>query len=366
MPARPIVTALFFTVLAVASLHTQSTVHAQATVTDLNEAGWKAVQNGDGDRGSVLFARALALRPRDPVLLLGAGASAHLQGKPQEAIVRLQQALQFDPKLTTAAQLLGQIAYDQGQVDLAIQTYEQALKYAPANAEIARQLEMWRRDAKVHENFQEVRYDRFKVMFEGHEEQLLAVQVSAILSRAFWRVSERIGEYPSDTIVAVLYTEKQFRDTTRAPEWSGGLYDGRIRVPTGGATQNPSLFEAVLAHELTHAVVAHIARRGVPVWLHEGLAQYFEGADPQAARRRMKASGRSIPLIRFEGTFTNLNAADATVAYDESLLAVSVIMDRPGFGWGPLLHALADGQPFARAIDSFGFSYADLEAPFTR
>lgn len=122
----------------------------------------------------------------------------------------------------------------------------------------------------------------------------------------------------------------------------------------------------MLTHELTHAVVAHMARRGVPIWLHEGLAQYFEGADPVEAQRRIKAAGRSIPLIRLEGSFTNLSAADAQLAYDESLLAASVIMDRPGFAWWQLLRSLADGRPFEQVIGSFGFSYADLEAPFTR
>jgi hypothetical protein len=338
---------------------------AQSSVAELNDAGWKAVEKGDGDRASRLFAQALGLRPNDPVLLLGAGTSAHLQGRPQEAMVRLQRALQLDPKLTTAAQLLGQIAYDQGQVDLAIQSYEQALKSAPANADIASQLAAWRADAKLHENFEEVRYDRFKVMFEGPAEQSVAVRASTVLNRAFFRIGEKLGEYPSDAIVAILYTEKQFRDVTRAPEWSAGLFDGRIRIPAAGAAQNPELFERVLTHELTHAIVAHIAPRGVPVWLHEGLAQYFEGNDAGAAHRRIRTIGRMIPLKQLEGSFMNLNAAAAQLAYDESLVAVSVIFDRPGFGWDRLLHALADGQPFERAIETFGFSYADLEAPFS-
>ena len=59
-------------------------------------------------------------------------------------------------------------------------------------------------------------------------------------------------------------------------------------------------------------------------------------------------------------------AAGAQVAYDESLLAVSVMFERPGFGWTRLLHRLADGQSFEDAIPNFGFSYADLEAPFAR
>ena len=121
-----------------------------------------------------------------------------------------------------------------------------------------------------------------------------------------------------------------------------------------------------MTHELTHAVIAGIVRREVPTWLNEGLAQFFDGSDPAAARRRMKAPGRPIPLKDLEHGFGHMGAAPAQMAYDESLLAVGVMADRPGFGWSRLLGRLADGQSFAEAIPNFGFSYADLEAPFAR
>src|SRR5207245_11193292 len=103
-----------------------------------------------------------------------------------------------------------------------------------------------------------------------------------------------------------------------------------------------------------------------PVWLNEGLAQYCDGADPDAARHRMKAIGRWIPLKVLEQSFRRLNRADVQAAYDESLLAVSVILDRPGFIWTRLLHELEDSQAYEATIKNFGWSYADLEAPFAR
>jgi hypothetical protein len=203
-------------------------------------------------------------------------------------------------------------------------------------------------------------------MFEGREEASLAAQATAILDAAFFRIADKLGEVPTRTIVAVLYTEKQFRDITHAPEWSGGQYDGRIRIPVAGAAQKPEAFERVLTHEFTHAIVAGIVPRGLPAWLNEGLAQYFDGTDPSAAQRRLKAGGRAAPLKHLEAGFSRLSAADAQIAYDESLVAVSVLFDRPGFGWIRLLHRLGDGQSFEDAIGSFGFSYSDLEAPFAR
>src|SRR5262249_17834051 len=159
----------------------------------------------------------------------------------------------------------------------------------------------------------------------------------------------------------ILYTEKQFRDITRAPEWSTGFYDGRIKIPAAGASLKPALFERVLKHELTHAFVAGIAPRGVPAWLHEGLAQLFEGADVDEARRRMRIGGRVVPLAMLAQLFSVLGAADAQVAYDESLLAVSHLSARGGFNWSPLLRDLGAGRSFEDAIAGVGLSYADLE-----
>lgn len=360
MLARRAITTLCVLVFSLASLQ------AQSRSTELNEAGWKALRDGYSDRAAALFADALTLRPNDPVLLLGSGAAAHALGRQQDAMARLQRALAVNPSLTVASKLLGQIAFDEGEVDLAIRTYANALKYAPDDAELTRALNAWRRDAEVHHTFENRRYDRFRVMFEGRAEESLATQATAVFNAAFFRIGETLGEYPTNTIVAILYTEQQFRDITRAPDWSGGQYDGRIRIPVAGASQKPELFERVLTHELTHAVVAGIAPNGVPTWLNEGLAQYFDGTDPQVARWRMKALGRSVALKNLEPGFGHLSPAEAQVAYDESLLAVSVMFDRPAFGWMRLLHRLADGQSFEEAIKNFGFSYADLEAPFAR
>jgi len=361
MSARRLMATICLGLLAFTPLHAR----AQSRVVELNDAGWKALEKGDVDRAARSFAEALSIQPNDPVLLLGAGASAQAQGNPREAMTKLQRALEVDPKLLPASRLLGQIAYHQGDVDLAIKTYEKAVKLKP-DAELSSELAAWRQEADVHSTFEERRYDRFRVQFEGRAEELLASQATNVLNAAFWRIGQKLGAYPADTIVTILYTEKQFRDITRAPDWSAGEYDGRIRIPVAGATHNPKLFEEVLTHELTHAMLANLAPHGVPVWLNEGLAQYFDGTDQDAARRRMKALGGYVPLENLEGSFMGLSASQAQVAYDESLLAAAVMFERPAFGWTRLLSELAAGQPFYRAIESFGFNYADLEAPFKR
>jgi tetratricopeptide (TPR) repeat protein len=341
-------------------------LYAQSNVQELNDAAWKTLEAGNGRRALALFNEALSLRPNDPVLLTGAGAALQAEGRPKEAMARLKQAVAVKPDLTVASILLGEIAFAEGDAALAIKTYESALKHKPGERILVAKLKEWKQETETHRSFESERYDRFRVMFEGRAEQATATQAVAILERAFWRIGEKLGSHPPGTIVTILYTEQQFRDITRAPEWSGGRYDGRIRIPVAGASRDSALFERVLVHELAHAMIDAIGGSRVPSWLHEGLAQYFDGTDVQAARQRMRATPGSIPLKHLEGGFSRLDSREARVAYDESLLAVNVMLDRPGFGWPSLLSRLAGGQTIADAMPNFGLSYDDLEASFKR
>ncbi|HLG54207.1 MAG TPA: tetratricopeptide repeat protein [Vicinamibacterales bacterium] len=342
-------------------------LRAQSSAAALNEAGWKMIQKGEPARAAKLFADALALQPDEPVLLFGAGVSAHLQDRSSDAKPRLRRALEVNPRFTAASLLLGEILYGEGELDQAIRTYEKALTFAPANRDLTAGLQNWRKEADVHHSFIERRQDRFRVMFEGRTDAALAARTTDALNTAFWRIGQELRAYPSNAIVVILYTEKQFRDITRAPEWSDGYYDGRIRIPVAGATRaHPALFESVLVHELTHAMVTSLAPRGVPAWLHEGLAQHFEGADARAARRRLQTHGRRIPLDQLEGSFSNLTPAGAFIAYDESLVAVTAIIERASISWTQVLYALAESDRPAETLRGFGVAYADLEASFAR
>ena len=345
---------------------TAASAHAQS-VADLNETGWKLLDQGDADRAAKVFADALARRPDEPVLLLGAGISAQQRGESAKARTQLERALQVNPRFTAASVVLGEILYQQGDLDRAIATYEAAAKYSPRDPELKAQLAVWRAEADVHSTFVERRQDRFRVLFEGRTDASLGALATDVLTNNFWRIGEELGSFPSDPVRVILYSDKQFRDITRAPAWSGGLYDGQIRVPVAGASQSPQLFEHVLSHELTHAMVTSIAPRGVPVWLHEGLAQHFDGTSIAAARKRLRLQRRRIPLEQLEGSFDNLTATDAVIAYDESLLAVSAIPERRrDMTWTQLLYGFANGGNPRQALGSFGIDYADLEASFEK
>jgi tetratricopeptide (TPR) repeat protein len=339
---------------------------AQSSVAQLADAGWQAVEKNDADKAAAAFREALNISPRDGVLNFGAGVAAHMQGREHDASLLLQKAISLEPRLIEASALLGEIAYREGELDLAIRTYEAALARVPRNPSMKRRLEEWRSEAATYEQFDTLRDDRFSVMFEGPVEKKLAARATTVLGQAFWRIGKDIGAYPSNSINVILYTDKQFRDITGAPEWAGGGFDGQIRMPVRGALQNLQEFDRVLTHELAHAMLKAVASRNVPVWLNEGLAMHFEGYDGAIIERQLAAARIYVPLAVLKNSFTRLSTAQANVAYAESLFATAALLERVGPGLADLLHDLDSGLPIEQAVERFGITFPDFENELAR
>ncbi len=318
----------------------------------LARAGWDALDAGRVPEALAAFEAALRLDPQQPPVLLGAGLAAHLRGREDEARRFLVDALKLNPGLTEASLVLGAVLYQSGDIDGAIDAYQQALAHTPDHPRLVQQLEAWRKEAALHSGFGRKLANHFTVLFEGPAEAQLAERALAILEAAYLRIGTALYTYPTEVITVVLYTREQFHDITQSPEWAGGAFDGRIRMPVQGALADAAEFGRVLTHEFTHALVRSIAGRGVPYWLDEGLAVRFEGTDPERNRARLRASGPSLPLGRLERSFAGLSAKDAAAAYAVSAAAVDRMFEAAGApAVVSLLEAIGRGVPFAEAFE---------------
>jgi tetratricopeptide (TPR) repeat protein len=346
-----------------------TSVSAQPASSEALDKGFQALQSGDAASAASIFREALTRHPGDPQLLFGAGVAAGIQGQDKDAIAFLKQALQIEPQLLQAAVFLGELLYRQGDLELAIKTYERALPGAPPSVAVGirGRLTAWREEASLPQNRDAIRDDRFTISFDGPVQQKLAARATSVLSAAFWRIGKALGAYPSAPINVILYSERQFHDITGAPEWSAGGFDGQIRVPVRGATQNLGEFDRVLTHELTHAMLKSIASRNLPAWLNEGLAMYFEGRDTAMSERRLAAARLFVPLAVLQTSFARLNSAQAVIAYEESAFATRALVDRIGpAGVGQLLQDLGTGQTMDQAIERFGITFAAFESDLER
>ena len=315
-------------------------------------AGWEAIRTGRSQEAAAAFAEAISAEPRDPSLYLGAGLAAHLLGQATKARQSLEQALELAPNYTTASLLLGEILYRGSDLDGAIRVYEAALTHAPNHEALMRRLAEWRRESALHSRFFQSNGSHFTVLFEGPSDEQLAARAIELLEAAYWRIGTAFYTFPEQVITVVLYTQEQFRDITRSPDWAAAVYDGRIRVPVRGALTRPDELERVLAHEFTHVLVRTLAPQGVPTWLNEGLAVLFENGGEQWADRTIASASRRLPYAKLNGSFAGLTGRDARLAYAQSALAAQRLVDLAGTpAVVALLQDLAQGEPFERAFE---------------
>lgn len=329
---------------------------APTSIYTAGRAAWDALRDGRHDDAAEAFAAALRAEPRDPSLHLGAGVAQYLLGRTSAAQQSLERALTLAPWLTTASLLLGDILTRAGDSAGALRVYEAALGHANAAPEstsrLRERIEALRREISVHSGFYESQGAHFAVLFEGPADEALARRAIDVLEAAYWRIGSALSTFPDRVVTVVLYTEEQFRDMTRSPQWASAAYDGRIRVPVGGVRADSGELERVLTHEFTHALVQAIAPRGVPTWLDEGLAVTFEPGGAAWADEHLAASSARLPLERLTRSFAGLPAAHATLAYAQSAAAVRALLD---LGGAPavvaVLQDLARGETFERALE---------------
>ena len=207
-------------------------------------------------------------------------------------------------------------------------------------------------DDPIHRDFFQSQGSHFTVLFEGSRDHQLATRALEVLEAAYFRIGSMLFAFPERPIPVILYTEQQFRDITRAPEWAAAAYDGRIRVPLRGALHQPAELERVLTHELAHAIVQAIAPTGVPAWLAEGLAVYFEPAGAAWVDETLAATPRRLAFSRLAQTFRGLSAQDARLAYAQSgLVARRLFEEGGGSAVTAILQDLAAGRTFRTAFE---------------
>jgi tetratricopeptide (TPR) repeat protein len=341
---------LSFSVLWIAVSTAALVAQVNPLVDLLAQDGWKALAAGQAAAAAKIFQQALAIDANNPELHLGAGTAAYLDRRDEAAQTALERALQLNPALPRARELLGLVQYRRGDLFGAIRTYELIDRSQSQNQQASERLERWRDELDLHNRMNTVVSSAFTVSFEGETNAELAALAMASLERAVERIGQVLSTYPDKQIPVVLYTTEQFRDITLAPMWAGGAYDGTIRVPMRGALANPQELDRVLAHEYTHALIHTLALRNVPTWLNEGLATALEKDSQIDAQSRSQPLPRGV-LAALQTSFGRFTGEQAKLAYDVSARASRQLLDEAGgFAVANLLRDLGQGVKFDEAF----------------
>jgi tetratricopeptide (TPR) repeat protein len=311
-------------------------------------------------------AQAVQIDDRRATLHLFKAQDARRAGNARTAQEELRLSLQFNSTYVPSLLETADILYRQGDNEQALEYYVEARDKDPHVEGLAAMIDKIAREQKIEGSFEKRASGDFTVSYEGSVNESAARDVLDILWHASREIGRELDAYPSEKLQVVLYTRDQYNGAVTAPDWSGALFDGKIRVPLpGGALQDAqrARLRQTLYHEYAHALVSVLTPDvKPPTWLNEGIACYFE-LDRSARRERddndrgilagLASRGELKTVEQLPETFTGIaDARQAELAYRVSRNFVSWLAGRQGMSRArAVLVAIRDGKTSAEAIE---------------
>jgi len=249
--------------------------------------------------------------------------------RPNDALAVVEAHLRSNDPDATMLTLAGYAAYQSDRADLAVDYWKDSLSLAP-NPAVERYLAVAERELNEDRSGEKL-FGAQVMLRYGRDlmEPALAREALEMLEREYLRISQELGCRTDERIVAIAQSSEEYQRTTGAAEWSGGQYDGRIRVAVMDGGRLGENTRRAFSHELVHACLNQLG--SYPTWLHEGLAQKLSGETLSASERALidglATEGRLPALSSLNGLWAGLGTAGATVAYSTALAAVDLIYE---------------------------------------
>lgn len=264
--------------------------------------------------------------------------------------------------------VLGEVYYSLNRLEDAVLAWEQFERLGGGNPRILARLARAREELSLSSRQKYREVSDFVFYFDAAIPPETVDRVAASLEKNSRELSVFFGISLPGPQVVILYEGRAYFALVSIPEWVSGVFDGKIRIamdPGGGVT--PEL-ETVLIHELGHAFLRQASRDRAPGWLHEGLAQWFEGK--RILRGEFAgAFARALihSLSELEGNLARkADRAAARSNYVEALGLVEYLMQERGAGAiACIVRALAEGSTLEEALRrETGFTPAELLTGF--
>jgi hypothetical protein len=246
--------------------------------------------------------------------------------RPQKALELLEPELKThrDPTLLALA---GVAAWRSDDSRQALEYWRASLDIAPS-PEVEKLYHQVERETKGDQSNERLYGMRVLLRYEGSAVPAdTARQMTEVLDHEFIRISQELGCRAEERVVAIVQSPDAFRKSTDSAEWSGGQFDGKIRVPIFDPRVVDKTMLRALAHETAHACLTMLGQW--PAWLQEGVAQKLSGDSLSAAQTKKLADlarQRKLPrLSNLKQGWSRMDADHAAEAYALSLAAVELL-----------------------------------------
>jgi hypothetical protein len=261
---------------------------------------------------------------------LGRAVKLLNERQPRAALEAAEKALRITGRTVDSLVLAGMAAYHSDEPARALEYLREAQELRPDRL-VAQWIARIEKEQSGDRSAEKLYGTRFLLRYEGGTlDPEVARSMVATLESEFTRISAELGCRTDERIVTVVQSRAAYMASTDAAEWSGGQFDGKIRVPIVPSPSISAETRRAFAHELVHACLYHMGQ--FPAWLHEGMAQKLSGdsltPSRRAALRAMVRGGRVPRLANMSQSWSRLSAEHAAVAYTYALAAVELMLER--------------------------------------
>jgi tetratricopeptide (TPR) repeat protein len=324
---------------------------------------------GSIDRAIELFSEAVARDPDNGVALARLTVAYLRKGDREFAEFYLNLARQSAHRVEPTADTyvaLGNAYEAENRLDDALEAWEEARRLGDRSDALARKISRVRADWAYSHGQRYRATDNFEIYYDRRIADSLTAFVGDSLEKALPEESRFFLDELSGSTIVILYEGRRFFELREMPDWVGGSYDGKIRVPIDLGRPPDEALLGLLRHELAHAFLARLSRGRAPGWLQEGLAQFVEGrrVDPSTAASTFAEKPTDILTTLEAALGQRADRAAAHRAYTLSLSFVEFLASRVGSSGVVCLAAdLGQGRDLGDAFErQFGASPRSMEA----
>lgn len=307
--------------------------HATPLATCLTLIGIDRAGRRDFSGALDLLDQARDLLPLDPAILETHVRLLVAADRRVEAADILDDQADITARTPSLLILRGDISYREGNLNAAIADYRTALELSPGQQGWQEQLRRMEKEIGVERDMEREASVHFSLSFDVALPVRLSDQILDVLEDAHNDLGIFFNRYPEDTVPVLIYRNEDFARVTNSPDWAGGLYDGKIRIPLGGMTAMTDELKGLIYHEYSHVLVRLIGGNRVPTWLNEGLARMAEEAfvsHPSPLLQAAAKKGELLPVKLLSAPWGKLPAPVARLAYEQSHAFVRYLAQEHG------------------------------------
>lgn len=207
----------------------------------------------------------------------------------------------------------------------------------------------FRKMAEFLPEFQTAESEHFK-LFTKNRDIILKDYALPSLESAYRKIGELFNYFPSDKIRVEIYSRSEEFNlastlSQRDLEVSGAIgicKFNRVMLLSPEALAYGFRWQDALTHEYTHLVIQRLSRGKCPLWLHEGIAKYFEtiwrdiaaGQFSPSSQNLLAAAVKENKLISFQQmnpSLVKLNSQEeVSLAFAEVSWAIKFLIKAKG------------------------------------